>query len=253
MWIEDFAKQNVAAGIGRTVGQRLYIYMSGHGFSTAQRSGCLLTADALPNKVDANISASAWMNWWQDAGYFQEFVLILDACMNRMTTAVPRPPPLAPVNDPKPPGPAFAAFAARRPLKAVETPVDEDGGRFHGVFTWAFLDGINGAAVNAAGTVTGQSMANWLRNALPQRLSKADRENSEISLEPEIIAEHPGIILARGVAPMLFDIEMQFEPDAVGKSARLWSGAPPQASTIETLPTTTVHLPAGLHIIEVPY
>lgn len=252
MWIEGLAERNVAAGMGRTVGERLYIYMSGHGFSTVQRMGCLLTADVAPNKVNANISASAWLNWWQDAGYFQEFVLLLDACMNRMSIAVPNPPPLAAVSNPVPPGAAFAAFAAKRPLKAVEAPVAEDGGKFHGVFTWAFLDGVKGAAVNGAGSVTGQSMANWLRNALPHRLGEADRKNLEISLEPEIVAEHPQIVLAKGIAPMTFDIQLQFEPDAVGKSARLWSGAPPQASAFETLVAMTAKLPAGLHVIEVP-
>lgn len=253
-WIEGFATKNVAAGIGRTVGDRLYIYMSGHGFSTVQRVGCLLTADAAPNKVDANISASAWMNWWQDAGYFHEFVLLLDTCMNRMSIAVPNPPPLAWVNNPVPPGPAFAAFAAKRPLKAVEAPVAKGDGsvEYHGVFTSAFLDGVNGAAVNSAGTVTGQSMANWLRNALPQRLGEADRTNPEISIEPEIIAESPQIVLARGIAAMTFDIELQFEPDAVGKPAHLWSGTPPRALRLQTLAVVTVKLPAGLHVIEVP-
>lgn len=251
-WIEDIAQANAAAGKGRKVGRRLYIYMSGHGFSTLDRTGCLLTADVAPNRVSANISPSNWMNWWKDAAYFEEFVLILDACMNRMTVAIPNPPPLAWVNAPIAPGPSFAAFAAKRPLKAVEMPIAADRNKFHGVFTWAFLDGVKGAAANAAGSVTGQSMANWLRNALPHRLNKSDRSNPDISLEPEIIAEHPHIVLARGVTPLHFDIELQFQPDAVGNMAQLWSGVPPTASTFEVSAKMTISLPVGLHIVEIP-
>ncbi|MER2266113.1 hypothetical protein [Methylobacterium oxalidis] len=251
-WVEGLAQQNVARSAGRTVGRRLYVYMSGHGFSTTQREGCLITADALPTKINANVCASAWLQWWQDAGYFREFVLLLDCCMNRMTTGLPMRAPLAGLNASMPPGPSFVAFAAKRPLKAVEMPVPADNGRFHGIFTWAFLDGVKGAAVNAAGTVTGQSMGNWLRNALYQRMGPSERTNRDISQEPEIGSNDPQLVLARPTEPLRFEIALSFPADAIGKKTRLWSGVPPRARTFNAAAKFSIKVQPGLHVVEVP-
>lgn len=252
MWIEAKASANLAAGKGRKVGKRLYVYMSGHGFSTPQRLGCLLTGDAGPGLVSANICASNWLHWWQDAGYFEEYVLLLDSCMNRMALAVPSPAPISSITTDATPGPTFIAFAAKRPLKAVEIPIPEDAEKFHGVFTWAFLEGLRGAAVNAFGTVTGRSMANWLRAALHHRLSETDRSDPGVSQEPEIVNDGPGLIFARGVSPLLFDILLTFPPDAVGKVARIWSRTPPAPSQFQAQTSTPLRLRPGLYVVEVP-
>lgn len=252
MWIEAKAAENLAAGRGRKVGKRLYVYMSGHGFSTPQRQGCLLTGDAGPGRINANIGASNWLHWWQDAGYFDEYVLLLDCCMNRMALAVPSAPPLSSITTDMPPGPTFIAFAAKRPLKAVEVPIPEDADNFHGVFTWAFLDGLRGAAINAFGTVTGHSMANWLRASLHLRLRDVDRFDPEVSQEPEIVKDDPGLIFARSVSPLLFDILLTFPSDAVGKVARIWSRTPPVPQQFEARANTSLRLAAGLYVVEVP-
>lgn len=251
-WIDELAVKNQEAMKGRSVGQRLYFHASGHGFSTERREGCLLTANARQNKTNANIGVTGWLRWWQDAGYFHEYVVVLDCCMNRMSSAVPSAPPLAGIVTQKPPGPSFVAYAAKRPLKAVEAEVPDGGGsKFHGVFTWAFLDGLKGAARTASGSVTGHSMANWLRNALHPRFADADRKNTGVSQEPEIVEENPNLILARVAAPFRFAVVLEFSADAVGKTARLWSGAPLSSSEFVALARTPVNLAPGLHLVEV--
>lgn len=254
-WIDKFAKVKLAAGEGRKVGQRLYVYMSGHGFSPQVRQGCLLAGNASPEEVSANIGASLWLQWWQDAGYFREYVLLLDCCMNRMLAGVADAarPPLTPITVGEAAGPAFVAFAAQRPLKAVEVAIPQDQNKFHGIFTWAFLKGLEGAAANALGIVTGRSMANWLRNAVSPWLSETDRSDPDVSKEPEIVTEDSRIIFARGVAPLLFETTLSFPADAVGKKGRLWSGIAPPRSTEFTVEGKMQHrLPAGLHLVEVP-
>src|SRR5438552_825981 len=46
LWLDQLAKNNQQQGKRRTVGTRLYLYASGHGFSPRYRQGCLLAGDA---------------------------------------------------------------------------------------------------------------------------------------------------------------------------------------------------------------
>ncbi|MFP3741010.1 hypothetical protein, partial [Burkholderia sp. SIMBA_019] len=79
-----------------------------------------------------NVHATGWLNWLQDAGYFREFVLWMDCCMNRVSFLQPRDPQLSPVQATDPPAATFVAFAAQRPLKAIEIGIPEDGDKIHG-------------------------------------------------------------------------------------------------------------------------
>src|ERR1700730_313943 len=56
--------------------------------------------------------------------------------------------PTCPKNIPCSRGARFIACDAQGPLKAVALASPEDGGKGHGVFTWALLEGLRGAAVN---------------------------------------------------------------------------------------------------------
>ena len=114
--IDDIAQANRKAGKGMKVGRRVYIYMSGHGFSPGRQRACLFTADA-KERLGLNVHATGWLSWLQDAAYFREFVLWVDACMNRASFIPPHDPPL--------PLASGGAFAAQRPLKAVEVGVEQ--------------------------------------------------------------------------------------------------------------------------------
>src|SRR5262249_17525536 len=152
------AQANKKAGKGLRVGRRLYLFMSGHGFSPARQRGCLFTANA-KERLTFNVHATGWLSWLQDSGYFREFVLWMDCCMNRMAFLQPGAPPLPLINSSESPQANFVAFAAQRPLKAVEVPIAEDGGTTHGAFTWVLLEGLRGAAADANFRVTGRSLA----------------------------------------------------------------------------------------------
>src|SRR5262249_11016842 len=95
--LDGIAQKNRPAGKGLRVGRRLYRFMSGHGFSPGRQRGCLFTADA-QERVTYNVHATGWLNWLQDAGYFREYVLWMDCCMNRLSFLQPRDPILPPVN-----------------------------------------------------------------------------------------------------------------------------------------------------------
>jgi len=252
--LDRIAQENREAMRGEQVGRRLYLYMSGHGFSPSRERGCLYAANARERSGD-NVHASGWLAWLQDAGYFREFVLWMDCCMNRMLFVQPRDPQLPPVNAPAPPGPTFVAFAAQRPLKAVEAAIAEDEGRAHGLFTWALLEGLRGAASDRHGRVTGRSLADWIRNAQGARLSEADRNDPEVATEPEVVREDPGLVFARGIRRRTYAVTLAF-PGALpaGAEARVWTGCPARVVERFAVPAgpRALSLPPGLYVVDVP-
>jgi hypothetical protein len=247
------AQANRQAEKGLKVGRRLYIYMSGHGFSPGRQRGCLYAANAR-ERAGYNVHASGWLALLQDAGYFREYVLWMDCCMNRTSFLPPLDPPIPPVNASEPPGATFIAYAAQRPFKAVEVEIAEDAHKYHGVFTWALLQGLKGAAADANGRVTGRSLADWIRNAQAFRLSLRDREDADVAKEPEVVAEDPLLIFGRGLPPPAYPVRLSFPNEASGKKARLWSGRPPRVEQELKVGQRTqkLELTPGLYVIDVP-
>ncbi len=250
--LDDIARKNNEKGLGNKVGRRLYIYMAGHGFSPRRNHGCLFAANATP-RFPSHVYPSSWLEWFQDAAYFDEFVLWMDCCMNRQTTLPPSVAPAQPLVRPSPAGPTFIAFAAQRPLKAVERKFPEDDDKVHGVFTWTLLEGLQGAAADGYGMVTGRSLADWLRNAQKTRMDKRDLEDRDVAEEPEVSREDSGIVFARGLPAKAYDVRLSFPLSARGHLARLWSGRPlrPDSFQIDG-DIKQLLLRPGLYVLDVP-
>ena len=259
-WLDNIAAQKQEENGTRSVGRRLYFYVSGHGFSKRFREACLLTGDAQQRSMAANVSPTVWLDWLQDAGYFREFVLWMDCCMDRQVMAVPSPAPLLPINKGDISSETFVGFAAPRPLKALEKPIAADGGKYHGVFTWNLLQGLRGAAANSFGMVTGTSLRDWLCHAQLGWLEKNDLDNPDFAKEPAILEHDDGIVFARGLAPAMFNVELVFPPgtgSAIAEGepkARIWSGSPALLGPPLLISNDRLlcKLPAGLHLVEVP-
>jgi hypothetical protein len=251
-WLDQLAQANKASRKGLKVGRRLYLYVSGHGFSPKRSQGCLFAANATPRFAFTS-NVSRWVELLQDANYFDEFVLWMDCCMNRISLLNPSDVPFMPITGSDPAGPTFIAFAAQRPLKAVEAPVADDQNRVHGVFTWALLDGLQGAAVDSYGMVTSHSLANWLRNAMRPRMSPADQDDPDVAKEADILREDAGLVFARGLAPKTYKMMLSFPATAVGQQARLWSGRPPKIDQTFTIQSTVaLSLATGLYVLDCP-
>src|SRR6266478_473561 len=67
LWLDSLAERNSEAGKGLRVGERIYIYVAGHGASVDPTKACLLTGDASAKRVDTNVSLSSWIEWLQEA------------------------------------------------------------------------------------------------------------------------------------------------------------------------------------------
>lgn len=232
-------------------GRRLYVYMSGHGFSPSRYRGALYVANATPNDP-LNTNTSGWLEWFQDNGYFKEFVLWMDCCMDRQFS-VPVDTVFQSTGTFQPAGPTFIGFAATRPLKTVERPIADDGGNVHGIFTWTLLKGLKGGAVDADSKITARSLGDYLINGMAKFLTPADSQNPNVTKEPEIVRADRALIFAQGQPKQLSPVTLKFPAGALNKQAILWGGTPPKAETFTAPAEVTVrHLPIGLYIIEVP-
>lgn len=58
--LDSIANKNNASGRGSKVGRRLYVYMSGHGFSPRRNHGCLFTANATA-RFGFHVYPSSWV------------------------------------------------------------------------------------------------------------------------------------------------------------------------------------------------
>ena len=226
VWLDGLADTSQKAGKGRKAGARLYIYVSGHGCAPKPRQGCLLTGDAALNEISSNICPIEWIDWLQGANYFREYVLWQDCCTDRQIFTVPSAAPLKPLFGSNPAGPAFIALAAPYGLRAVEKPVPEDAGQWHGVFTWSLVQGLRGAAADRNGTVTSQSLTNWLRHAQYGWLDDADRNTVGIASEPDFVDSDP-LTFGTGLSAMLFDVTLRLPGAPAPVMTRIWSGSPP--------------------------
>jgi hypothetical protein len=248
------AEQNEAAGNRFQVGRRLYIYMSGHGFSPSMFTGCLFTANATRFNVP-NVYASGRLQWFQDAGCFEEYILWLDCCMDRLVTVEPEAISLLPLGTPRPAVPTMVAFAATRGLRTLETTIDD---ALHSVFTYALLKGLNGAAVDTtSGAVTGRSLGDYLLNAMKKWIPAAEMNNPLISKEPSIVKADEALILVApspaGLVPPRYTVTIHFPDTPPPARARLWSGSPPRAEAVDIVDgVVTRDCPRGLYIVEVP-
>ncbi|MFC0804620.1 MULTISPECIES: hypothetical protein [Sinorhizobium] len=249
-WIYDMACASRNAGRGFRVGKRIYFYLSGHGFASADRNGCLLTANTSEGRADTNIGISNWLNWWRNAACFDEYVLLLDACMNRLVTAVPRPAPYKLINSYETPGECFLAYAAKAPKKTVERSLPTENGKFHGVFTWCLLEGLTGAAANSSNLVTGKTLQNWLVNSMYHWFTDSDRDDIDVSLEPDILTADQTLVLATNVKPKTYSVELIFPDEVVGRTLRVWSGPGPQFVSETAEKTTRLDLHVGLHVVD---
>ena len=116
---------------------------------------------------------------------------------------------------------------------------------------------MKGAAVDAYGRVTARSLGDWIRNAQVARLNQNEKNKREISLEPDILREDPGLILVRNLSRKSYDVRLSF-PNAEESqklSINVWSGIPPQSLEYE-IPLDKnkegkINLEVGLYLVEV--
>lgn len=248
-WLEGIAQRNNSRidGPGLTVGNRLYVYMSGHGYAKRRQEAAVFTANATRSRP-LHVEASRWAEWFYQAEYFREYVVWMDCCMNpdlRIRTEPVGYREVVPSSSP----PLFSAFAARYPGQAVEAA--QADGEYHGAFTWALLKGLR-SAVDDNGAITSHSLKGYLVNAMQTFMTDEQRRDERVSKEPDFGSED-GIVFARP-PQAAFDVTVHVPAAAVGRRYRIMTGSPPRNARSGIVPSQafTIPLPNGLYVVTVP-
>jgi hypothetical protein len=228
--LNDVAKLPAMTFEGQYIGRRLYIYVSGHGYAKRRNEAALVTAEA-ERAFPFNIEVTSWLKWFWNAARFKEFVLWVDCCATRAPIAVFTRCGRTPVNAQNASeGRVFAAFASKFDQRAVERQMAEDG-KWHGVFTWALLKGLEGAAA-LQGAITSDSLRNYLTVNMKTFMRDDQLKDSQVAKEPDFGNVDP-ITFRKLRAALRFPVTLRFPDTCIGKPATIVTSAsqPPAATT----------------------
>lgn len=199
-------------------GDRLYIYLSGHGFGSSLADAALLMANATQFRTRHHIPGTLWANYFFLNGYFKEVLLFIDCCRERYNAAQLNGPGVA---DPVPSDGArrFYGFAAKYGKLAVEKVIR---GKMHGVFTATLLDALNGGAAEEDGRITGATLKAYLYENMKSYLS-ADDFADDVAKEPDLICDPPPedqFVIAT-VPPVEHDVAIPIPPEGANQKWQL--------------------------------
>jgi hypothetical protein len=200
-------------------GDRLYLYLSGHGFGQNLDDASLLMANATQRRPRHHIPGKLWADHFFANGYFREVLLFLDCCRERYSTATLNGP--GTTMPPVPPAGArrFYGFAAKYGKLAVERSID---GETRGVFTATLLDALKGGASEDDGRITGQSLKAYLYENMTGFLSAADLANPDVAKQPDLYCDVPEdqFVIAR-VPPLQYDVAIPLPAGSQGSPLQL--------------------------------
>jgi hypothetical protein len=249
--LNDVAKLPTATFEGQYTGRRLYIYISGHGYAQKRNEAALVTAEA-ERAFPFNIEVTSWLEWFWKAARFKEFVLWADCCATRAPIAVFTRCGRTPVNAQiASQGRVFTAFASKFDQRAVERQMDEDG-LWHGVFTWALLKGLDGAAA-LEGAITSDSLRDYLKMNMKTFMRDDQLADAQVAKEPDFGNIDP-ITFRRLNAASRFPVTLRFPATCIGKPATIVTSAshPPAAATTLAQTDWQLDLETGSYAAFVP-
>lgn len=201
-------------------GDRLYLYLSGHGFGQSLNDAALLMANATQRRTRHHIPGRLWADHFFSNGFFSEVLLFLDCCRERYSTATLNGPGTAMCPAPPAGSRCFYGFAAKYGKLAVERAID---GRMSGIFTATLLDALTGGASEDDGRITGESLKAYLYENMKGFLSPADLADKDVAKEPDLYCEPPEdqFVIAT-VPPRRFDVTIPLPAGSEGSPRQLF-------------------------------
>jgi uncharacterized caspase-like protein len=218
--LEELEEIGDKAADGRA-GERLYLYLSGHGFGQDLNTAALLMANATQSRTRNHVPGRLWADHFYISGYFDEILLFMDCCRERHATAVLNGP--GTVQAPRPPanGRRFYGFAAKDGRLAVERNID---GQTRGVFTATLLDALRGEAAESDGRITAESLQAYLYSNMKEYLTDNELANGDVAREPDLFFDPPteakNFVITQAVAPV-HHVSIPLPPTPVGAPLEL--------------------------------
>jgi hypothetical protein len=209
--VEDAFYELFMAAYRGKVGRRLYVFLAGHGFAPSfgfapgLDESALLMANAEKQALGYHIPGGVYVDWFRAAAAFDEILLFMDCCRDDYSRTAPHLPPFAEVKRPEAANVRyFYAYATKWSYKAREK--EFVPGECRGLFSYALLEGLNGAAANSDGKITGQSLANYIFNRLPS-LTPEKPQEPRFDFEPQ-----RDIVIVENVVAAKPNVHITFTP-----------------------------------------
>jgi hypothetical protein len=259
----SIAEENDQKGLGLTVGDRLYVFMAGHGFAPDidDELTALLTAEASVTRAQLSHVVGSYMtDWFWRAAYFKEILLFMDCCRSILPCTQPYRPYQNRRGTDYDKLPRFYAYGARVGQESREwTPPGE---KCHGVFTMTLLNGLRGAAYDTREpkNITAESLRDYLYNDFKNFMVPADRERPT---KPQVVyEERPGanfVVIASprktlvervvGARAQRFPVRITASGASVGMKVEIqdWELKPVSQLTLQ--PTNELELPRGIFVV----
>lgn len=249
--LNDLAELPATAHNGQYAGRRVYIYASGHGFGRTDDEAAIVTAEAKRTRP-LNVLVTSWVSCLKDAARFEEYVLWVDACATRRPLSFLKPcdreqEVSANAGSVR----QFRAFAAGYNQLAVEAELD---GKWHGVFTYALIKALRGAAPrDLSGAITSDGLRDYLRNNMASFMTDQQRADGRVAREPSFAKTDP-MIFSSPSQPLRFGVTLRFPTAAVGRRATVSTDAssPLVAETTLAGEDWKLQLAAGAYVAFLP-
>jgi len=198
-------------------GERLYVYMAGHGFT----AGAAITDPALFSAVaqngdTAHIAGYRYAAKLATAGFFDEIVLVMDCCQDVLKASLVLEPTWSPPDRNKA---AYVkllqAYGAPRGQAAYER--DDEKGKKRGLFSRVLIQALKTALPDDQGFVTGQTLKNQFLQLW------GDQYRRETGYDPPILPPagvdirlcRRGPNAAQALPPVLFTVRPPVPADGV--------------------------------------
>lgn len=216
---------------GERIGRRLYIYFSGHGFTSEVDEIGLAMANASRDYIDNSISFSAFRNLFLQVGYFDQVIFILDCCREQakydfspqsvahiklMKEKFEKNNGLIPANGEAAPRPQIV-----RDLSVLATafgeqsfaPPDIESGERRGLLTKALLEGLDGKAILHDGSITVASLKQYVSDRV-KILAKDHNVIQEAQIRDE---NSEGIVFRDAFAVPMIYVRIEIDQSIKGK------------------------------------
>lgn len=196
------------AAVGEHIGERLFVFVAGHGFADSQDidSAALFAANA-EFLFPLHVAVMHYVSFLQRAWAFEELIVIMDSCRSTNPMHEISKPALPRINPHPNSGrvKVFVGFGATFTQVAREKEFD---GEVRGVFSMALLDALENAKPNRLGRVTGSIVKKYVHNGIRKF---ADNVDAEIEAD-----EHKDVLFVAR-PPTGIPIEFRIREALIGK------------------------------------
>ena len=182
-------------------GNRLYIFLSGHGFdvklSTEVSDPALMTIEAQNNTSTEYIRGVALSNWFITSKLFREIILIMDCCRVEYSLRRRRDILFNDITRTFSFNPKFLYIFSTQYSKVAKDPINPDD---TSKFTKLLLKGLNGEAKDRQGNITSESLTNYLSNLDKKLFDSFD--NLEFEFQEPSFLKNANDIIIRNINPI---------------------------------------------------